>query len=78
MTDMIDLMLKHTSVRRFTNRPIAAAELDQIIEAGRAASSWKNFQSYSIIVITSAEKKEELYELPLNLLFCKLRRFYYL
>lgn len=63
MTDMIDLMLKHTSVRRFTNRPIAAAELDQIIEAGRAASSWKNFQSYSIIVITSAEKKEELYEL---------------
>ena len=33
-------------------------ELRAIIDAGRAASSWKNFQSYSIIVVRSKEKKK--------------------
>lgn len=63
MNETIDLMLNHTSVRCFTEEPIEAEHLQAIISAGRAASSWKNFQSYSIIVVQSEEKKQALYDL---------------
>ena len=39
MNETIDLMKKHTSVRRFTEEPISEKELRAIIDAGRAASS---------------------------------------
>lgn len=57
MNETIDLMLRHTSVRRFTEEPIESEHLQAIISAGRSASSWKNFQSYSIIVVQAEEKK---------------------
>ena len=63
MNETINLMKSHTSVRRFTEEQISDKELRAIIDAGRAASSWKNFQSYSIIVVRSKEKKESLFEL---------------
>lgn len=63
MNETIDLMLAHTSVRRFTDQPISKDDLKAIIGAGRAASSWKNFQSYSIILVQSEEKKQALYDL---------------
>ena len=63
MNETINLMKAHTSVRRFTEEQISDEELRAIIDAGRAASSWKNFQSYSIIVVRSEEKKEALFEL---------------
>lgn len=63
MNETIDLMLDHSSVRRFTQEPIEAEHLEAIITAGRAASSWKNFQSYSIILVQSEGKKQALYDL---------------
>ena len=63
MNETIDLMKKHTSVRRFTEEQISDEDLKAIIDAGRAASSWKNFQSYSIIVVRSQEKKAALFDL---------------
>lgn len=63
MNETIDLMLAHSSVRRFTEEPIEPEHLEAIITAGRAASSWKNFQSYSIIVVRSEEKKQALFDL---------------
>ncbi|NQL63001.1 NADPH-dependent oxidoreductase [Streptococcus suis] len=66
MNETIDLMLAHSSVRRFIDEPIERADLEAIITAGRAVSSWKNFQSYSIIVIQSEEKKQALYDLVLQ------------
>ena len=63
MNETIDLMKKHTSVRRFTDEQISDEDLKAIIDAGRAASSWKNFQSYSIIVVRSQEKKAALFDL---------------
>lgn len=63
MNETIDLMLAHSSVRRFTDEPMSDADLQAIISAGRAASTWKNFQSYSIIVVRSKEKKEALHAL---------------
>ncbi|BBA93160.1 nitroreductase family protein [Streptococcus ruminantium] len=63
MNETIDLMLSHSSVRRFTEEAISKEHLDMIITAGRAASSWKNLQSYSIIVVQSETKKQSLYNL---------------
>lgn len=60
---MIRLMLGHTSVRNFTEEKIPKGTLREIIEAGRAASSWKNFQSYSIITVESEKQKNAIFEL---------------
>ena len=63
MTETIKLMKDHTSVRRFKEQEIPQADLDKILTAGQMASSWKNFQSYSVILVRSQEKKDALYEL---------------
>ena len=63
MTETIQLMKAHTSVRRFQEQEIPQADLDEILTAGQMASSWKNFQSYSVILVRSQEKKNALYEL---------------
>ena len=63
MTETIKLMKAHTSVRRFKEEEIPQADLEEILTAGQMASSWKNFQSYSVILVRSQEKKDALYEL---------------
>ena len=82
MTETIKLMKAHTSVRRFKEQEIPQVDLNEILTAAQMASSWKNFQSYSVIVVRSQEKKDALYELvpqeairqsAVFLLFC--RRF---
>ena len=63
MKETIKLMKAHTSVRRFKEQEIPQADLEEILTAGQMASSWKNFQSYSVILVRSQEKKDALYEL---------------
>lgn len=63
MTETIKLMKAHTSIRRFKEQEIPQADLEEILTAGQMASSWKNFQSYSVILVRSQEKKDALYEL---------------
>ena len=63
MNDTIRLMQSHFSVRRFKEEPMKEADLKEILSAGQMASSWKNFQSYSVVVVKSSEKKEALYQL---------------
>ena len=63
MSETIKLMKSHTSVRRFKEQEIPQEDLNTILSAGQMASSWKNFQSYSVIVVRSQEKKDALYEL---------------
>ena len=63
MTETIKLMKAHTSVRRFKEQEIPQADLNEILTAAQMASSWKNFQSYSIILVRSQEKKDALFEL---------------
>lgn len=62
MTETIKLMKAHTSVRRFKEQEIPQVDLNEILTAAQMASSWKNFQSYSVIVVRSQEKKDALYE----------------
>lgn len=63
MNETIRLMKSHFSVRRFKDEAIKEEDLNEILTAGQMASSWKNFQSYSVIVVKSKEKKEALYDL---------------
>ena len=63
MSETIQLMKSHTSVRRFKEQEIPQEDLNTILSAGQMASSWKNFQSYSVIVVRSQEKKDALFEL---------------
>ena len=63
MTETIKLMKAHTSVRRFKEQYLPQEDLTEILTATQMASSWKNFQSYSVIVVRSQEKKDALYKL---------------
>ena len=63
MSETITLMKSHTSVRRFKEEEIPQEDLNEILTAAQMASSWKNFQSYSVIVVRSQEKKDALFEL---------------
>lgn len=63
MTETIKLMKDHTSVRRFKEQEIPQADLNEILTAAQMASSWKNFQSYSVILVRSQEKKDALFDL---------------
>ena len=62
MTETIKLMKAHKSVRRFKEQVLPQEDLTEILTAAQMASSWKNFQSYSVIVVRSQEKKDALYD----------------
>lgn len=63
VNDMVKVMQAHASVRNFTTEKIPDEVLKVMIEAGRAASTWKNFQSYSIINVHTDETKAKIFEL---------------
>lgn len=63
MNETITLMKSHTSVRRFKEEVIPQENLNEILSAAQMASSWKNFQSYSVILVRNQEKKDALFEL---------------
>jgi nitroreductase len=48
------------NVRLFADRPIPAAELDQILEAGRRSPSSQNWQPWDFILVTDREQLREL------------------
>jgi nitroreductase len=55
-----DAICSRRNVREFADRPIAAADLDQILEAGRRAPSSQNWQPWDFILVTSREQLAEL------------------
>jgi nitroreductase len=48
------------NVRSFADRPIPAADLDQILEAGRRSPSSQNWQPWDFIVVTDRAQLREL------------------
>jgi nitroreductase len=48
------------NVRSFAHRPIPAAELDQILEAGRRSPSSQNWQPWDFILVTDRQQLREL------------------
>jgi nitroreductase len=48
------------NVRSFVDRPIPAADLDQILEAGRRSPSSQNWQPWDFILVTDRPQLREL------------------
>src|SRR6201984_2829695 len=48
------------NVRSFADRPIPAADLDQILEAGRRAPSSQTWQPWDFILVTDRQQLREL------------------
>jgi nitroreductase len=48
------------NVRSFADHPIPAADLDQILEAGRRSPSSQNWQPWDFILVTDREQLREL------------------
>jgi nitroreductase len=48
------------NVRSFADRPIPAANLDQILEAGRRSPSSQNWQPWDFVLVTDREQLREL------------------
>ena len=55
-----DAIRSRRNVRAFDGRPIPAADLDQILEAGRRAPSSQNWQPWDFIVVTDRPQLTEL------------------
>ncbi|RYM04755.1 oxygen-insensitive NADPH nitroreductase [Sporolactobacillus sp. THM7-7] len=60
MNETIELLLKHRSIRSFTDRQIPQEQVDLLIRAGQHAATSNFFQQYSIIDVTEPAKKQEL------------------
>jgi len=57
---MLDILLQHKTIRKYADKNIDDALLNQILEAGTRASTTGNMQVYSVIVTRDEEKKKAL------------------
>ena len=77
---MIQTILEHRSIRKYSDKKVSRQILDEILLAGTKASTTGNMQVYSIIVSDRKEIKEQLWaahfkqdmvkQAPLVLTFC--------
>lgn len=63
---MIDLLTKHTSVRKYKPIQLSTETVQELIRAGQHAASSNFVQAYSAILVTDEGKKERLAELADN------------
>ena len=63
MNATIDTMLRHRSIRRFTDKPVDNALLEEITNCGLRASNTGNMQLYSIIATRQEPLRSELCKL---------------
>jgi len=59
---MIDTLLQHRSIRKYSSREIPGDVMNSILEAATRASTTGNMQVYSIIVTSEQQIKEKLWE----------------
>ncbi|HZG80986.1 MAG TPA: oxygen-insensitive NADPH nitroreductase [Brevibacillus sp.] len=79
-TEVTRLIQSHRSIRKYTEEPIDGEILTDILTCGQWAPSSHNVQAYSVIVVRSREKKQQLAvlagnqqwveECPVFLVFC--------
>jgi FMN reductase (NADPH) len=60
---ILDLIHKHASVRCYKSIPVTSDMIDTIISSAQCASTSSNLQTYSVIVVTTQEKRLRLAEL---------------
>ena len=56
----MDTLLKHVTIRNFSDRPVSEEILEQILNCGVRASTTGNMQWYSIVVTTGPDMKNRL------------------
>lgn len=59
-SETIDVLTSHESIRAFNSKTIPGDYLEAIITSARSAPTSSNLQAYSIIVVSSQEKKDRL------------------
>jgi FMN reductase (NADPH) len=59
----LDLIHQHGSCRRYKPDPLPDSVIETVVAAGQCASTSSNFQAYSVVAVTSAEKRQRLSEL---------------
>ena len=64
--DIIQHLLNHRTIRKYTNRKIEPALLDTLLEAGIRGSNTGNMQVYSLVVTQDTERKKELAKMHFN------------
>jgi nitroreductase len=55
-----DAITARRNVRRYTDEPVAASDLDRILEAGRRSPSASNRQKWDFVVVTEPAQLAEL------------------
>lgn len=57
---VIDALLSHVSIRKYTDQPLDDASLQRILDAARRAPTSSNTQTYSIVVVRDPERKRQI------------------
>ena len=80
MNPVLETLLGHRSIRRFTDEPISDNILTLIVKAAQSAPNWVNLQLVSIIAVESPEHRKKMSEYcggqkqiaqaPVFLIFC--------
>lgn len=80
MNDVMKLLTAHKSIRRYKEKPISDALVNEIIRCAQCASTSNFIQAYTIIRVTDIEKKKNIaavaggqqwvIDCPLFLVFC--------
>jgi FMN reductase (NADPH) len=66
MNDVIELLMKHRSIRKFKKEPIPDSAVETILRAAQMASTSSNVQAYSVIAIKDAALRERIMQLSGN------------
>ncbi|MCG7957638.1 MAG: nitroreductase family protein, partial [Candidatus Thiodiazotropha taylori] len=60
LTATQQLQINHRSVRRFLDKPLEPGQLEALINCGQAAATSSFIQAYSVIRVTSPEKRRAI------------------
>lgn len=57
---LFDTLIRHRSVRAFSDRPLADGTLEMLVAAGQSAASSSNVQAWSVIAVRDPARKARL------------------
>ncbi len=62
-TPIIEQIHQHRSIRRYKSDPVPREMVETIVAAAQRSSTSSNLQTYSVVAVTDAEKRDRLAEL---------------
>lgn len=60
MSDIIEVIKKRRSIRRYEDKAIDDSQLEKVLDAVKWSPSWANAQAWEIVVVKDASVKEKL------------------